>query len=167
MRPGALKRKNCPSLPDEVCYRHEPFAPVGGSFHGGRLGCDSLVRDWRSTRDRPSVMEWARSNGYIVFTHDLDFGAILAATRASSARTTSAGGPDLRSPTCATASSPKATTSSARTTSSPAPRTTSPTCCPTRSFCYVDDLVDGLVRLMNSPDDFTVQSARAALPRFF
>jgi len=25
----------------------------------------------------------------------------------------------------------------------------------TRSFCYVDDLVDGLVRLMNSPEDFT------------
>lgn len=25
----------------------------------------------------------------------------------------------------------------------------------TRSFCYVDDLVDGLVRLMNSPDGFT------------
>jgi UDP-glucuronate decarboxylase len=25
----------------------------------------------------------------------------------------------------------------------------------TRSFCYVDDLVDGLIRLMNSPDDFT------------
>jgi len=24
----------------------------------------------------------------------------------------------------------------------------------TRSFCYVDDLIDGLVRLMNSPDDF-------------
>jgi UDP-glucuronate decarboxylase len=25
----------------------------------------------------------------------------------------------------------------------------------TRSFCYVDDLIDGLIRLMNSPDDFT------------
>lgn len=25
----------------------------------------------------------------------------------------------------------------------------------TRSFCYVDDMVDGLMRLMNSPDDFT------------
>lgn len=25
----------------------------------------------------------------------------------------------------------------------------------TRSFCYVDDLVEGLIRLMNSPDDFT------------
>jgi UDP-glucuronate decarboxylase len=24
----------------------------------------------------------------------------------------------------------------------------------TRSFCYVDDLIDGMVRLMNSPDDF-------------
>jgi UDP-glucuronate decarboxylase len=25
----------------------------------------------------------------------------------------------------------------------------------TRSFCYVDDLIDALIRLMNSPDDFT------------
>ncbi len=29
-------------------------------------------------------MEWANTNGYIVFTHDLDFGALLAATQASS-----------------------------------------------------------------------------------
>jgi len=28
------------------------------------------------------IMEWASGNGYIVFTHDLDFGAILASTRA-------------------------------------------------------------------------------------
>jgi UDP-glucuronate decarboxylase len=25
----------------------------------------------------------------------------------------------------------------------------------TRSFCYIDDLIDGLIRLMNSPDEFT------------
>ena len=25
----------------------------------------------------------------------------------------------------------------------------------TRSFCYVDDLVDGVIKMMNSPDDFT------------
>ena len=25
----------------------------------------------------------------------------------------------------------------------------------TRSFCYVDDLVEGLIRLMSTPDDFT------------
>ena len=29
-----------------------------------------------------TIMEWARSNGYVVFTHDLDFGAALALTRA-------------------------------------------------------------------------------------
>jgi len=28
------------------------------------------------------IMEWASTNGYIVFTHDLDFGALLAATQA-------------------------------------------------------------------------------------
>lgn len=28
------------------------------------------------------IMEWARTNGYIVFTHDLDFGSLLAATGA-------------------------------------------------------------------------------------
>ena len=31
----------------------------------------------------PVVLGWARDNGYIVFTNDLDFGAILAATRAA------------------------------------------------------------------------------------
>jgi predicted nuclease of predicted toxin-antitoxin system len=30
------------------------------------------------------ILSWARSNGYVVFTHDLDFGAILAATKADS-----------------------------------------------------------------------------------
>ena len=30
------------------------------------------------------IMEWARSNEYAVLTHDLDFGAILAATAATS-----------------------------------------------------------------------------------
>lgn len=28
------------------------------------------------------IFDWAKSNGYIVFTNDLDFGAILAATNA-------------------------------------------------------------------------------------
>ena len=28
------------------------------------------------------IMDWARANGYVVFTHDLDFGALLAVTRA-------------------------------------------------------------------------------------
>jgi predicted nuclease of predicted toxin-antitoxin system len=29
------------------------------------------------------IMQWAQSNGYIVFTHDLDFSALLAASNAS------------------------------------------------------------------------------------
>ena len=42
---------------------------------------------WSTTGDGrapdPVVLGWARDNGYIVFTNDLDFGAILATTRAS------------------------------------------------------------------------------------
>ena len=30
------------------------------------------------------IMQYARENGFVVFTHDLDFGAMLAATGASS-----------------------------------------------------------------------------------
>ena len=30
------------------------------------------------------IMQWARENGFVVFTHDLDFGALLFATRALS-----------------------------------------------------------------------------------
>lgn len=40
----------------------------------------SAIGDPRAT-DR-TILEWARINGYIVFTHDLDFGSILAVTHA-------------------------------------------------------------------------------------
>jgi predicted nuclease of predicted toxin-antitoxin system len=40
----------------------------------------SEVGDPRAT-DRV-IMNWAGANGYVVFTHDLDFGALLAATQA-------------------------------------------------------------------------------------
>lgn len=29
------------------------------------------------------IMQWAAANGYVVFTHDLDFGAILAAIKSA------------------------------------------------------------------------------------
>jgi predicted nuclease of predicted toxin-antitoxin system len=57
------------------------------------LWCDALRRHgleavhWSEVGDPRApdavVMEWARSNGCVVVTHDLDFGALLAATRAS------------------------------------------------------------------------------------
>jgi predicted nuclease of predicted toxin-antitoxin system len=42
----------------------------------------STVGDIHATDD--AIMSWARGNGYIVFTHDLDFGILLALTRAES-----------------------------------------------------------------------------------
>lgn len=45
-----------------------------------------LAVHWSSIGDPQAsdriLMDWARVNGYIVFTNDLDFGAILAVTRA-------------------------------------------------------------------------------------
>ena len=35
-----------------------------------------------SARDK-EILSWAKSHGYVIFTHDLDFGAILAATKAN------------------------------------------------------------------------------------
>jgi predicted nuclease of predicted toxin-antitoxin system len=48
--------------------------------HGFEAVHWSAVGDPRAT-DR-NIMAWAREHGFVVFTHDLDFGAILAATQA-------------------------------------------------------------------------------------
>ena len=39
----------------------------------------SAVDDPRASDS--TIMAWARANGYVVFTHDLDFGTLLATTR--------------------------------------------------------------------------------------
>jgi len=36
-----------------------------------------------STAKDSVIMDYARENGYIIFTHDLDFGSLLAVTRAA------------------------------------------------------------------------------------
>ncbi len=41
----------------------------------------SVVGDPRA--DDTDIMEWARTNRYVVFTHDLDFGTTLALTHAT------------------------------------------------------------------------------------
>jgi len=41
----------------------------------------SQVGDPRASDQK--IMEWASVNGYVVFTHDLDFGAILASAQSS------------------------------------------------------------------------------------
>ncbi len=49
--------------------------------HGWSAVHWSTVGDPRAT-DR-TIMDWAVANGYIVFTHDLDFGTALALTHAT------------------------------------------------------------------------------------
>lgn len=46
--------------------------------HGFEAAHWSEVGDIKAT-DK-SIMEWAKDEGFIVFTHDLDFGALLAST---------------------------------------------------------------------------------------
>ena len=45
-----------------------------------------LVQHWSTIGDPRAtdqeIMAWAKSNNHIVFTHDLDFGTLLATTRA-------------------------------------------------------------------------------------
>jgi predicted nuclease of predicted toxin-antitoxin system len=36
-----------------------------------------------STAPDTEILSWAKAHGYVMFTHDLDFGTILAATRAN------------------------------------------------------------------------------------
>lgn len=42
-----------------------------------------LVKRGRKTAKDSVIMDYARENGCIIFTHDLDFGALLAVTNAS------------------------------------------------------------------------------------
>jgi len=49
--------------------------------HGHTAAHWSTVGDVRALD--PEIMEWARNNGHIVLTHDLDFGTILAQTHAT------------------------------------------------------------------------------------
>ncbi len=42
----------------------------------------STIGDPRA--EDPILFQWARANGYVVFTHDLDFGTLLALTQAES-----------------------------------------------------------------------------------
>ncbi len=52
----------------------EIFAKAGWeALHWSQVGAP--------TASDQKIMAWARDNGYVVFTHDLDFSALLAATQ--------------------------------------------------------------------------------------
>ena len=65
------------------------FASSGwGSIHGVDIG-DPTAPD-------SVIMRWARMSGHVVFTHDLDFGALLAATGATGPSVVQMRGEDTR-----------------------------------------------------------------------
>ena len=78
---GGWKRSKHP-LPHEDSHRHELVARLGCGVRGGKHRVGSLVIGWRSHAEDSEIMAWASVNDFVVFTHDLDFGAILALTRA-------------------------------------------------------------------------------------
>jgi predicted nuclease of predicted toxin-antitoxin system len=48
--------------------------------HGWQAIHWSTIGDPRATDS--TLMDWARTNAYVIFTHDLDFGTVLATSRA-------------------------------------------------------------------------------------
>lgn len=80
MPPGGSRRSTCrsPAL-HEVSYRYEPVALVFEQA-GYQAEHWASIGDVRAT-DR-FIIAWAKANGYVIFTHDLDFGTILAVTNA-------------------------------------------------------------------------------------
>ena len=55
---------------------------MGDCLNQSRVYSGSLVYGGRATSGRRGNNGWARDKGYVVFTHDLDFGAALALTQA-------------------------------------------------------------------------------------
>ena len=80
---GGQKKLNC-RLPHENIDRYEPVPALVRSFAKRRL--ETL--HWSEVGDIKApdtdIMACAKEKGFCVFTHDLDFGAILASTKASS-----------------------------------------------------------------------------------
>lgn len=63
------------------------------------------ARHWkdigRHDADDQEIMAWPRAHGFAVFTHDLDFGALLHATGASAPSVIQLRDEDIRPATCA------------------------------------------------------------------
>lgn len=71
----------CLSVIDEAARRYEPIASVGPVLGRTRCCCRSLEHRGCPQRPDTEVLGYARDNGLVVFTHDLDFGVLLALTR--------------------------------------------------------------------------------------
>ena len=78
MLPGASRKSKCRSRQHEAPDRYE-LEPLWVKLLAG-AGVDSI--HWsdigRSAAADGEIMDYAGANGLVIFTHDLDFGALLA-----------------------------------------------------------------------------------------
>ena len=83
MQRGGSKRPRSPSRSDQVCRRRWTTASLGRRLGEAWVARRALVRRRRPPRQGLRRHAWAREHRHVVFTHDLDFGTLLALTRAS------------------------------------------------------------------------------------
>jgi|GEM_PF-6393076 len=77
----SAEERDCRWPCNENLDRHEFAAPVVEVFAKTGLKAVHWSRVGVSTASDRDIMAWARENGYVVFTHDLDFAALPAATK--------------------------------------------------------------------------------------
>lgn len=78
---GGQKKTNSLWLSRDECdHRYESFSVVEGCFRFKWLDKPSLRGIGSVGAPDNKLMDLARKKDYIVFTHDLDFGALLAAS---------------------------------------------------------------------------------------
>jgi predicted nuclease of predicted toxin-antitoxin system len=78
---GASKKSKCRCRPREVPDRYKPES--GAGLVSGQQGLEAV--HWSTVGDPQAsdleIFDFASANGWIVFTHDLDFGILLATLR--------------------------------------------------------------------------------------
>lgn len=83
MRPGVQRKLIFRWLPHENSDRHESVPEWAGLLSGAGFQATHWSNVGNPRASDAVIMEWARENGYVVFTHDLDLGSLLATTRAN------------------------------------------------------------------------------------
>ena len=70
----------------EIALGHESLPALDRTPSGGQFPSPTLVTNWSSWTPDEKIMECAASHDFVVSTHDLDFSAILAATKGEKPR---------------------------------------------------------------------------------
>lgn len=64
-------------------HRHEPFAVLADGFKSNNIEAVHWSEIGQADAKDSVIIKWARNNAHVIFTHDLDFGTLLALTKAN------------------------------------------------------------------------------------